>query len=320
MVIRAVHGRPHQVYAAGVQSHEFFMGVLDVQHLADQQVVGAGNETAHLGVDRHVCHAGRTEDPVVDFVDLCADDLDIVRRLVGPVCDAHAAGQVDEGNVHAGLVPQFYCQFEQLARQRRIVIVRNGVARQKRMDAAVLNALFLQQTHPFEHLLRRKAVFGFAGVVHDRRVDRKAAAGVIPHGNCFRQFADGFFAEIDVGNIVEIDDGTDLGGILELRCGGHVRRKHDLIPRQIHGLRKGKFRPRRTVAAEAIVLQNSHDRRIRTRFYREEFPVPRIPGKRPFDSLAVFPQPLLIVKMERRRVCLNDLFDLFFRNERSLFH
>ena len=320
MVISAVHGRPHQVDAAGVQTDEFLMRMLDVQHLPDQQIVRARHKAAHFGIDGHVRHAGRSEDAVVDLLHLCTDDLDIVWRLIRSVRDAHAAGQVDERDIHPGLVPQFDRQFEQLACQRRVVIVRHRVAGQERVDAAVLHALFLQQPHPFEHLLRRKAVFRFARIVHDRRIDRKAPARIVPHAYGSGQFADGLFAVFDVGDIVEIDDGADLGGVLEFRRRRHVRREHDLIAGQFHRLREGKLRSGRAVAAKTVFLQDAHDERIRAGLDREEFPVTRIPGESFFDPLAVFPQTLLIVQMERRRILFDDLFDLRFCYERFLFH
>ena len=88
------------------------MRVFDVQHLSDQQIVRTRHKAAHLGIDGYVRHAGRAEDAVVDLVHLLSDDPDIVRRLIRPVSDAHAAGQVDERDIHPGLVPQSDRQFE----------------------------------------------------------------------------------------------------------------------------------------------------------------------------------------------------------------
>ena len=71
----------------------------------------------------------------------------------------------------------------------------------------MLYAFFLQNPIGFHHLIRHHTVFGIPGVVHNPVAHLKYAARIVTAAHRLRQLsAAGFFAEIDMGNIIQIDD------------------------------------------------------------------------------------------------------------------
>ena len=106
VVVGAIHGRADQIDGACVHADIILVNLLFVDGLSDQAAVGTHHKAAHLGVDRHIAHAGGNQDLVVCRVHPLADGVNVVGLLLGQIGDADAAGQIDEGDVCAGLALQ----------------------------------------------------------------------------------------------------------------------------------------------------------------------------------------------------------------------
>ena len=104
VVIRAVHGGAHKVGGAGVYPHILLVGMLEVRRLGHQAAVGGQHEPAQLGEDGHVSHPGADQHLLICLAYAFTDDRNVVGGLVRAVGDSHAAGEVDKGDVTAGLL------------------------------------------------------------------------------------------------------------------------------------------------------------------------------------------------------------------------
>ena len=93
MMVGSVHGGPHQVRGAGVDPDIFLVDVFLMNGRRHQAAIGAHHEAAHLGIDRHIAHAGRNQNLLIYPADTLADGADVVGLLIGSVRNAHAAGK-----------------------------------------------------------------------------------------------------------------------------------------------------------------------------------------------------------------------------------
>ena len=106
------------------------------------------------------------------------------------------------------------------------------------MDAEMLGALGLERAECLEQLLGRHAVLGIARVVHNAVRNFEKATGVITAADGFWNAANRLFEEVDVRNIVEVDNGTQLRSRLVVGCGGFIRREHNVVARDAHSIAK----------------------------------------------------------------------------------
>ena len=259
VVIGTIHGRAHQVGRAGVHADIIFIGLLLVEDPGDQMAVGGQHKTAKLGTQGHVAHTGGDQDILIGPADPLADDGDVVGGLVGEIGHAHAAGQVDEGDVAAGLVFQLHGHLEQDGGQGRVILVGQGVGGQKGVDAELLCPQLLQAAEGLGHLGPGHAVFGLAGVVHHLKAllrfpQGEGAAGIEPAGDALGDIADGVLQKIDVADVVQVDGGPQLGGQGELLGGGVVGGEHDLISGKAAAVRHHQLGEGGAVGAAALLL------------------------------------------------------------------
>ena len=237
------------------------MGVLLVEHPGDQMAIGSQHEPAQLSADRHVAHTGGDKNFLKGFPHPLADDRDIVGGLFRAVRYAYAPRQIDEGNVTAGFLFQFYGGAEEDCGQGGVVLIGNGVGGQKSVDAEFLRAQFLQAAKRLGHLGAGEAVLGVARVVHNLEslfalAQGKGAAGIIPAGYFFGNHTNGIPKEVDVGDIIQVDGSPKLGGQGKFLCGGVVGREHDLSAGKAAPLAHHQFGEGRTVHAAALFPQD----------------------------------------------------------------
>ena len=74
-----------------------------------------------------------------------ADGVNVVGLLLGQIGDADAAGQIDEGDVCAGLALQAHGKLKEDARKLGVVVVGDGVAGKECVDTKVLGTLGLER-------------------------------------------------------------------------------------------------------------------------------------------------------------------------------
>lgn len=73
-----------------------------------------------------------------------------------------------------------------------------------------------------KHLLRGETVFSIARIVHDVIADGKISAGIVTAAQGLGQITDGLLQEIDMGDVIQIDGGTDFCRIFEFMGRGIV--------------------------------------------------------------------------------------------------
>ena len=231
VVVSAIHGGTNEVDGTGVHADIVLVDLLLVDSLGDQAAVGAHHKAAHLSADGHIAHAGGNQDLVVCRVYSLADGANVVGLLLGQVGDADAAGQIDEGDVCAGLALQAYGKLKEDARELGVVVVGDGVAGKECVDAKVLGALGLEHAEGLEELLGGHAIFGVARVVHDAVGELEQAAWIKAAADRLGDGPRNALKEPDVADVVKVDDGTQLVGELKVGSRCVVGREHDVVSR-----------------------------------------------------------------------------------------
>ena len=179
MMVRSIHGGTHQVHGTGIHTDVFLVGMLLMNHLGHQMSVRRHHVSAKLCVNCHIAHTGRYQNLFVYLTHAFADGTDIVRLLIRTVRNTDTTGQIDEGDMRAGLFLQLDGKLEQFSRQRGIIVICYRIAGKEGMNTEILHALCLQDLISLEHLLRGKAVLGISRIVHDVITDGKISAGIV---------------------------------------------------------------------------------------------------------------------------------------------
>ncbi len=150
MMIRPVHCRTHQVYGTGVNTDVFFVCVLLMDRLSHQTAVRPEHEPPKFRIDRHIPHSFRYQHFLIYSAHAVADHTDIVRLLIRRIRNPDPARQIDELNMYARLPLKLHSRLKQDLRKHRIILVRDGIARQERMDPEFFGPLFLQDLERLE--------------------------------------------------------------------------------------------------------------------------------------------------------------------------
>ena len=196
MVIRAVHGGAHQVGGAGVHADVFLIGVLLMGGGGHQRAVGRQHKPTHFGKQLHISHASGNQNLLELLPNALADGKNVVFLLIRAIGNANAAGEVDEVNVTAGFLLKIHGQLEQNPRQRRVIVVGDGIGGQKGVNAKVLCAHAFELLKALIELLGGEAILGIAGGVHDLKAllgggQLEHTTGIIPAGDGFGDIPDG---------------------------------------------------------------------------------------------------------------------------------
>ena len=253
VMVSAVHGRTHQVHGTGIHTDVFLMSMLLMDDLGHQMSVRCHHITTKLCVDCHITHACRYQNFLIYLTHAFADDSDVVGFLIRTVRNTDTTGQIDEGNVCAGLLFQLYCQFEQFSCQSGIIVIRYRVTGQKRMDTEILHTLCLQDLISLKHLLRGETVFSIARIVHDVIADGKISAGIVTAAQGLGQITDGLLQEIDMGDVIQIDGGTDFCRIFEFMGRGIVGGEHNVLSLYPHSIAEHQLCQRGAVTSTAVI-------------------------------------------------------------------
>ena len=320
VVIGAVHGRPHQVGGAGVYADILLVGVFFVNRSCDQAAVGPQQEAAQLGADGNVAHACRHQDFLIGPADPVADGGDIIGRLIGPVGDPHAAGEVDEGNAASGFPLKFHRRFKEDPRQSGVVVVGERVGGQESVDAEALGSQVPERLESFRKLGPGHAVFRLAGVVHDLEAlfafaQLEHAARIVAAGNGLGNVAQRFAEKFHMGEIVQVDDGAQPVGQHEFLWGRVVGGEHDFTAGEAAALRHHQFCQGGAVGAAALFPQDLEDLRIGRGLYRKILPESGIPGKSGPERPDILTDPRFVIQIKGRGVCFGDFLQLLQRDE-----
>ena len=318
VMVRAVHRRAHQVAGAGVHADVLLVGVLLVAGGRHQRAVGAEHEAAQLRADAHVAHAGGHEHLFIGLAHALADGRDVVLRILRAVCDAHAAGEVDQRDVRAGLAVQLHRRLKQDARQHRVVRVGQRVGREERVQAEVPGALLHQRAVRLRELRAGHAVFGVLGLIHDPVADGKLSARIEAAGHQLRHAAAALLQRLNQRIIVQIDDAAQAVRQRELACLRLVGGEHDLLAAKAAGAAEHQLGIRGAVHAAALLAQDAEDERIGRRLHGKVLPEALVPRERAVQRAGRAADARLVIDMKRRRIRGDNLLRLLKRDKRFL--
>ena len=234
VVVGTIHSGTNEVDGACVHADIVLVNLLLVDGLGDQAAVGAHHKAAHLGADGHIAHAGGDQNLVVCRVHSLADGVNVVSLLLGQIGDADAAGQIDKGDMCAGLALQAHGKLKKDACELGVVVVSDGVTGKEGMDAKILGALGLEHAKSLKELLGGHAVFGVAGVVHNAVGELEQAARVKTAADRLGDGSRNALKEIDMADVVKVDDGAQLICKGKIRCRRVVGREHDVVAGDTH--------------------------------------------------------------------------------------
>ena len=317
VMVRAVHGRAHEVRGAGVHADVFLIDVLVVQAAGDEHAVRGEHEAAQLRIDGHVAHARGDERLLIRAAHALADGRDVGRRLAGPVGDAHAARQIHKRHVRARLIAQAHGRLKQQPRQRGVVRARQRVGRQQRVQPEVLRAQRHQLAIGLRELRIGHAILGVLRRVHDRIARHKRPARIVPAADA-RRDARHIPQERHMRHVVQVDRRALLHRAPVVRRRRHVRGEEDLLAPQARRLREHQLRIRRAVRAAALLAQDLQNIRVGRRLDRKVLAKARVPGKRRPQRARRAADACLVIQVEGGRVGPGEPAQLLGRGERAL--
>ena len=208
-----------------------------------------------------------------------ADGVNVVGLLLGQIGDADAAGQIDEGDVCAGLALQAHGKLKEDARKLGVVVVGDGVAGKECVDTKVLGILGLERAEGLEELLGGHAIFGVARVVHDAVGELEQAARIKAAADRLGNGPRNALKEFNVADVVEVDDSAQLVGELKVRRGRVVGREHDVVAGDTQRAGDHELGIARAIAAAAVFVENGDERRVGIGLDGKVFLKARVPCK-----------------------------------------
>ena len=224
-----------------------------------------------------------------------ADGVNIVGLLLGQIGDTDAAGQIDKGDMCAGLALQAHGKLKEDAREFGVVVVGDGVAGKECVDAKVLGALGLEHAEGLKELLGGHAIFGVARVVHDAVGELEQTAWIKAAADRLGDGPRNALKEPDVADVVKVDDGTQLVGERKVGSRRVVGREHDVVARDTQRSGDHELGIARAIAAAAVFVENGNERRVGIGLDGKVFLKARIPCKGVAHFLHVAADARLVV-------------------------
>ena len=123
-----------------------------------------------------------------------------------------------------------------------------------------------------------------------------------------------------MGDVIQIDGGTNLCRIFEFMGRGIVGGEHNILSLYAHGIAEHQLCQGGTVTSAAVISQNIDQERIGCRLYCEKLLVTLVPCKCFFQCFCILPDSLFIIDMKRCGIFFCDLFNHFFGNKCLFFH
>mmetsp|Transcript_36250 Transcript_36250/g.90498 ORF Transcript_36250/g.90498 Transcript_36250/m.90498 type:complete len:340 (-) Transcript_36250:165-1184(-) len=260
-MVGRVHAGAHQVSHVGVQTDVVFVGVFVVHDSCDEETVWSRDEAA-------VFHDHTYRPEPVGFEDLVVLSRHASRRalhihlgLIRFVVDAQPAAQVDHRYLHPTGLVDLHHQLKQHPRRRHNLTRLRAVGHNHRVQPKPLDPPLLGLGICLEELVACESELGLLGVADDD-IAGPARPGVVPKREELWQ-PDGVVEVVDVADVVEVDDGAQLLGLLVLVDGRVVAGEHDHVATQPHALRQHQLGEAAAVSAQALVLEQLEQVRVR---------------------------------------------------------
>ena len=187
------------------------------------------------------------------------------------------------------------------------------------MDAETLRALFFQDSVSLEDLLVGHAVFRLARTAHYLCADAEVSSGIVAAADSLRYRTRDLLEKIYMSEIVKVDDRPETSRLDKILSRRRVRREHYLLAFESDSVAHHELGERRAVDPAALLLQNIEYDRVRRRLDGEILPESLVPREGGVQRARPLTYSLFIVYVERRRVDLRDLLELFLCDKR-FFH
>ena len=166
------------------------------------------------------------------------------------------------------------------------------------MDAELLDTLSLEPLEGLKKLGLGHAVLGISGIVHDICPQGEDSARIEAAADPLRNPA-GLFQKINVGDVIQINDGIQLLGQQVFLCRRLVGGKHDgAAIGKAAAVAHYQLCKRGAVHPAALFLQDLQDGRSGGCLHRKKLLKPFIPGKCLVQIAGGLPDSLLVIKME----------------------
>ena len=178
------------------------------------------------------------------------------------------------------------------------------------MDTKFLSTFFLQNLECLKNLLSSHTIFGIPGIVHDIIADLKHSARIITAADHFRNISDCFLHTLNMSDIIQVNNSTDLIGILKLFLRCIIGRKHNIPFLAADCFGHHQLCHGRTVTATAIFLKNFDQKRVRSCLYCKKLFKSFIPCKCFFYCFRILTDSFLIIKVKRSRKLCGNLLEL----------
>ena len=143
VVISAVHSRTHKVAGAGIKTDIVLVDMLLVNCRGYKAAIGCEHEATKLSIKRNITHTGGNKYLIINLLNSLTNRHNVGRLLILTVGYAYAAGEVDKRDMYVKLIFKLHGKTEQNRGKCGIIVVGDGVAGKKSMNAEFLNALFL---------------------------------------------------------------------------------------------------------------------------------------------------------------------------------
>ena len=121
-----------------------------------------------------------------------------------------------------------------------------------------------------------------------------------------------------MADVVEVDDGTELDGLLELVGRRVVGRQQNLLTLVARDVREHELGEAAVVRASALLVQDLQDARVRECLDGELLAEARRPGERLLELADVLADGVLVVDVERSRILLDDFLKLILGEREGL--
>ena len=111
----------------------------------------------------------------------------------------------------------------------------------------------------------------------------------------------------NMGNIIQINNSSQLNGLLELICRSIIRGQHNILPSNASGLGQQKLWQRAAICTSSFLGQKLNQARIRGSFNRKMLLEARCPAKGLLQLADIVANCLFIINMERSWILGNNL-------------
>mmetsp|Transcript_89033 Transcript_89033/g.251284 ORF Transcript_89033/g.251284 Transcript_89033/m.251284 type:complete len:350 (+) Transcript_89033:439-1488(+) len=308
VVVGIVHARAHQVRHAGIDADIVFVDALPVDHPRHEEARRPCDVSAALHDDLHGCQPLGLDDLLIDCVDASANRGDVNDILPREVGNADATAEVHHLHLDAELLMDLHRQQEEHARGLHQLVDLEAVRHHHGVEAEALDAKVLALLVALEQLSRGAAELGRLGVANEL-VARPAGSGIEAEADHLGQ-AILLVQEVNMGEVIQVHEGSELLRLLELfdRC--VVASEHDFLGFETHLLGQHELGDGRAVGATSLLLQHLQDVGIRCRLHGEVVPETWAPSHRGVETPNRLTDGSLIVNVEGRRKLLGKLHHL----------